>query len=702
MLGPARYALPRRSLVPLLAFFAILSAGTPAIAQDAPPPPAPPQGAPAPEPRAPLMPATPEPAPAAPSAPPQAAPPAAPVTVKIDPAQDAAQLAAQGANRPEDGAVGAKPSDVFAEDWWGRTRPTLELHGYFRVRGELLHNYALGRHNDPQDTQYLWPQPLDNSYIAQTGNANGLRLCGDNGQQYCFDKSQSTANMRLRLNPELHISDNLRILMQVDALDNLVLGSTPEAYAIKPNETGASNGTGYTTAGYNGFAPLGAFTTTQGPPTAGVNGYRNSIDVKRAWAEYVSPIGQLRFGRMPNHWGLGMLANAGDGIDSDYQSTADRIMFATGIKPLDLYFAGMWDFVSSGPTNATPFDVYGGSPVNTANLTNVNQWGAVVVRRANPELQKLQLARGDLVINGGVFTIYRSQYLDVKGGQTPLTTVYDANSADRGMERRSGWAIIPDFWLQVLYRKFRFEAEFATIQGQLGSVLAGAGGTTGPQDPVPIQQYGLTTQAQYKAFEDKLRIDFGFGWASGDAWVEGLSPGSSGLQPQLKPGTGPSTFRFHPDYRVDLIFWRRIMTRVSGAYYFRPSVEYDFIRNPNGQKLGGGATIIWSRASEFIQTPGNKRDLGVELDFKVYYQAKDGKLNDDPTKLGGFYASLEYGVFFPLGGLAYPAPVTQATDLARSIPVDPVSGQPVQASSWETGWDLSAAQTVRLFLGVAF
>lgn len=623
---------------------------------------------------------------------PTVAPP--PVARPIDPGQDAAQLARQGSERPSaDGSIGAKPSDVFAEDWWGRTRPLLEIHGYFRTRGELLHNFSLGRHNNPTGDlhPYLWPHPLDNTYNDENGNTRSVALCGDNAitDRNCYDKTQSTANMRFRIVPELHISDNLRVMSQIDMLDNLVLGSTPDSYAIKPNEGGTNgNGTGYTTAGYNGYAPLGAFSTTQGVPTAGVNGYRNSIDVKRAWAEYMTPIGLLRFGRMANHWGLGMFVNAGDTIDSDWQSTSDRIMFVTGIKPLDLYFGGMWDFPNSGPTNASPYDVYGGSPVNTCNLCNVGQWGAVIVRRTEPEKQKLQLSRGDLVINGGVFSVLRSQYLDVKPGQTPLTTLTGTTATDNNLERRSGWAFIPDFWLQAMYRKFRFEAEFVTIQGQIGNSPLG----TDLRNPVPIQQYGLATEAGYKAIEDKLRINFGFGWASGDPWTDGgLAPSSNGLQPQLKPGSGPGTFRFHPDYRVDLIFWRRIMTRVQGAYYFKPSVEYDFIRNMNGQKLGGGASLVWSRASEFIQTPGHKRDLGIELDLKIYYQAKDGSLNDDPNKLGGFYAMLEYGVFFPLGGLGYLPGTTQNN--TRVLPPT------IQDS---TTWDISSAQTIRLFLGVAF
>src|SRR5581483_6700090 len=189
----------------------------------------------------------------------------APVTTKqVDPNKDAEDLAKQGSERPStDGSIGAKPNDVFADDWWGRTRPILEVHGYFRTRGELLHNFSLGRHNDPGDptAPYLWPHPLDDTYNNDTQTTRTVSLCGDlgdgslkaNGQPgYCFDKTQSSANMRFRVSPELHISDNLRILSQIDLLDNLVLGSTPDAYSIKPNVGGSDdNGTGYTSAGFN-------------------------------------------------------------------------------------------------------------------------------------------------------------------------------------------------------------------------------------------------------------------------------------------------------------------------------------------------------------------------------------------------------------------------------------------------------------------
>lgn len=602
-------------------------------------------------------------------------------TPSVDPAKDPQRTGAQqGRERPtQDGSIGSRPNEVYSEDWWAHTRPILELHGYFRTRGELFHNFALGRHNAPgQDEANLWPQPLDQSYGDQTGQRRQVLLCGTPSTAgplgECIDKSEAHANLRLRLNPEIHISDNLRIMSQVDLLDNLVLGSTPDAYAMRPSGTG---GTGYSPAvnGYNGYAPLGAFSTTQGPPTAGVNGYRNSIDVQRAWAEYLTPVGQVRFGRMPSHWGLGMLVNSGDQIDQDWQSNADRIMFVSGIKSMDLYFGGAWDFVSTGSTTATPYSVYGGQPYNNSNLSNVDQWVAFIARRTNPDLQRLKLSRGDTVLNGGLYTVYRKQLIDVKAGETPITV--DRSQANNGYERRGAEAIIPDVWVQFLWNKLRLEAEAASIWGSIENSPAGARLT----DPIKLRMWGLATQAEFRAVEDKLRVQFGSGWASGDPNVEGLAPGANGLQARLTEGP-ISTFRFHPAYNIDYIFFRRILTRVQGAYYFRPSVEYDFIRNPNGQKFGGGAAIIWSRASEFVQTPGNKRDLGVELDLQLYYQAKDGSLNDDPSKMGGFYAALQYGVFFPLGGLEY---LPKEQDLARN-----------------PNWDLSTAQTVRLILGVMF
>jgi uncharacterized protein (TIGR04551 family) len=311
-----------------------------------------------------------------------------------------------------------------------------------------------------------------------------------------------------------------------------------------------------------------------------------------------------------------------------------------------------------------------------------------VVRRRNADLAKLDLARGDVVVNGGVYAVYRQQFLhaDAEGAGLGASPGQIRDS----YARRGAWAVIPDFWFQFMWNKFRFEAEAAFIAGGLESTERSPGTSNfqNPNDPDDngwdLLQFGLTMQSEFRAVEDKLRLQFGFGYATGDADVEGLQPPAEGLSPQLTFDRNFSTFRFHPDYRVDLILWRNILNRVQGAYYFRPSVEYDFLRDFDGQRLGGGAAVIWSRASEFVQTPGNARDLGLELDFTIYYQAKDGALNDDLDKMGGFYTMIQYGVMFPLGGLGYL----------------PGEEQDFLDSNNET--ELSTAQILRWYLGIMF
>src|SRR6185437_12255784 len=233
-----------------------------------------------------------------------APPPPAASPATVNPARDQQQLAAQGTQRPDTGDLVGGDRQIFSDEWFGRVHPVVELHGYFRTRGELFQNLDLGRHSSVfqgSDPQALAPIPLDQSYQGVGGLAHNVALCGPgtNGQfGICHDETESSANMRLRLDPEIVISDNLRIVSEIFALDNVVLGSTPEAYAMQPasNTSGSTPITNaqikqsaYASVGYNPYAPIGFMSKTQGPPTAGVNSLQNSIAVQRVWAEYMTP-----------------------------------------------------------------------------------------------------------------------------------------------------------------------------------------------------------------------------------------------------------------------------------------------------------------------------------------------------------------------------------------------------------------------------
>lgn len=704
------------------AFVLALSSGaraqTPAPAPaDKPPAPAPAAPAPAKPATDKPAPADPAPAPAAEPAPapaerapaplpepngaaPGSTPPGAGLPLWPEPAADAAALERQGDARPEPKQTNKvdEADRVFAEDWWAHARPVFELHGYFRLRAQMFHKFGLGR-LDPL-ARAMWPRPPDdyrrvlNEDLTGFSGFAGATVCtpeeaagsgsdaSSSAQENCRANMQSGANLRFRLNPELHISDNLRVLSQIDLLDNLVLGSTPSGYDNLPGVDG-----GYAVGS---SSSLGFNAETQEPPSAGRNSFKDSVRVKRAWGEYAMPIGEIRFGRMPFHWGLGMMFNGGDGYDDDAQSTVDRAQIVSGIKPLDLYFSAAWDFPNEGVTSDTA-SLPNPEPYDLAQLDDVDQYTFSIARMKSPLLERQALARGDVVLNGGLQLVYRHQTVanDRAGDcatQAAQALGCDGYTVANGYVRRDAEAWIPSLWLKLRYDRFRFEVEAATVQGSIANI----GLTNQTPDPdeeeYTIATWGVATELEQKLAEDKLSLGFKFGWAQGDADVDGLSPGTGGTLQQLGDRTFEQ-FRFHPSYRVDMILNRHILQRVQGTYYFRPSADYDFLREPNGQRAGGGLAAIWTRASEFIQAPGHDRDLGIELNGRLYYQSKDGALNDVPGVLGGFYTELSYGVLFPMAGLGY-TPL-QADMIAR------------EAGSAEFA-QTRIAQTLRWYLGVLF
>src|SRR5690606_4628985 len=104
---------------------------------------------------------------AAPAEPPAGAEPAPPPLptgpLFTDPGADAAAIESlrrqQQAPATPEGGAGA--TDIYARDWWTYARPIIELHGYFRVRAELFHQFSLGRIDAPDAA--LWPRPPDDS-----------------------------------------------------------------------------------------------------------------------------------------------------------------------------------------------------------------------------------------------------------------------------------------------------------------------------------------------------------------------------------------------------------------------------------------------------------------------------------------------------------------------------------------------------------
>jgi uncharacterized protein (TIGR04551 family) len=497
-----------------------------------------------------------------------------------------------------------------------------ELNGYFRWRGDYFKDFHLGFSDDLSNPATLGAPFRPPLSCAST--ADGAP-CGD---------TIKSSNIRMRLEPVINIDEKASVHMQIDVLDNLVLGSTPDG-AFGDGTPRPTN------------IPVNGFSGGQVDPQAGRNSLTDSIRVKRAWAEVMTPLGLVKFGRQPSHWGLGILANSGGedpfhgtyDLDSDYGDTADRLMFGTMIPGTQYRVAVATDWASTTPT-AGQTDVfrnrYDGQPFDLEDADDVNQWLVVLARLDKPEDFQDTVDQGEIALNYGGYFVYRTQGWDTTG----LSIGGDASVAT--FARRDAKAYIPDVWVHLGHKKLDFEAEAVAIVGSIGS-LSDVFPTV--DEELDIRQFGGVAKVGYKMVDDKLRLGMEVGYASGDQW-DPVQPGRTNVRdaravPCANLDSGvpcndrtSNAFKFDFAYTVDLILFRELLGAVTNATYLRPTLSYDLTKSINFKFQS-----VLSFANKPVATPGNGSMYGVEFDTDLGYSNE------------GFFAGVAAGVLFPLSAM---------------------------------------------------
>lgn len=512
----------------------------------------------------------------------------------------------------------------------------LTMDGYLRFRTNWFKNFNLGF--------------LDNDGLGGAPFARSLG-CATAGAP--CSNSLKSANMRVRLEPTINIDETTSVHMQIDVLDNVVLGSTP-------------TGTYLNGAGASGDIPLGAFSNGQSPPVAGLNSASDAIAVKRAWAEVATPLGLLRFGRMPDHWGTGMMHNGGGedpmtgdyNLDGDHGDTVDRLSFAALIPGTRLraMIATDWPLtrlISSQVAGDTTRQ--GGQAFDLDDNDDVSQWSLVVSRLDTPTEYQDTLERGALALNYGAYVSQRKQDWDYDMSGVTLGATTDPLK----YIRRTYAAYVLDPWVKAGYKDWEFEAEAVAVLGSVAHIadLCADRADTEPKcatGSVNIRQFGGLARASYKALNDKLKIGVETGYASGDQYdsqarnADGkyvTVPGRINVDnAQLLPNAGDnsiSQFMFDKDYRIDLILFKELMGAVSNAIYVKPRLEYQLSKSFRFRIAN-----ITSFAARAVATPGNASMYGTEFDGDLGYSSN------------AFFAGISYGVLFPLGALAHPVDST--------------------------------------------
>jgi uncharacterized protein (TIGR04551 family) len=536
----------------------------------------------------------------------------------------------------------------------------LELDGYYRLRTDWFKDFNLG-FPDPGFGGTPFPTALG---------------CKSTAVGHPCDDALSSANMRLRLEPTINIDEGTSVHIQADALDNILLGSTPS-----PPVLGAA-----TTDAAGNRPPAGAFGNgTQAPVRQGVNSDRPSIEVKRAWAEVAVPLGVVKFGRMPNQWGMGILYNAGGAdpingtydYDADYGDTVDRASFSLLIPGTNLraMVAADWSLTRL-VSNQTAQNVgHEGHPFDLDDSDDTNSWVGVISRMDSPQEFKDTVDRGEFALNYGAYFEYKTQNWNDNLKNFTLGGTPDPNA----YEPITLQTYSPDIWFKAGFDRFTLEAE---VVGQLGSVDIVTGVPTStvvnsvtttifPTRHFNIRKFGGAGRLTWRGLEGKLRLGVESGFATGDQWdntpkgainVAFANPVGDLSNPNYDKLT---QFAFNRDYKIDLILWRHLIGAVTNAGYVKPFLQYDITK-----AITFKVSNVTSFALKRIATPGNESMYGTEFDGDLGYSS------------GSMFIGLSYGVLFPLGALNHP-PDDPTTGQTFGF-TDPVTGDASNAKAADT------------------
>lgn len=465
---------------------------------------------------------------------------------------------------------------------------SVELDGYLRLRGALFDNLDLDRGPTPSG-ELFFPVPIDDP----TGQ---VLTAGD---------------LRLRTDLALYAPGGaIAVKTRLDLLD----------------------------------AGLGS--DFEGTPSATASQAPTPLALRRAYAEVLTPVGLLAFGRMGADWGLGMVASGGDGLDDDGGDSADRVAFMTPLA--GHIWAVAWDFAAAfaGAARKTP-----GLSVGVAPSTDVEALTFAALSWLSPDARARRHAAGRTTLEYGLTASWRWQARDLPAAWLGGDAAAAAGLVDGAqvVARDAGHGLA-DLWLRVQSRSFRVEAEAAVLWGSIGEASLVPG--VHLRGAIDSLQWGAAVESDFGRDGAALHVGLDLGVASGDP-TPGFGADGTGTRAPL-PGDldGPQAalpfdtrldaFRFHRDYRVDRILFREIIGTVTDAAYVRPHLTWRMVSFLRGE-LAFELAAVASMALEPSSTPGGARGLGVELDPTLAWRSSDG-----------FVCALEHAVLFPLAGLDDP------------------------------------------------
>lgn len=510
----------------------------------------------------------------------------------------------------------------------------LEHSASFRLRSDLLVGGDLGNGSSGI------PEPLANSAInSDVGDSDIL----------------AWAAIRLRYMATIHVGQPWSIHIGLDALDNLVLGST------------------HVNAG--GDFAHGLFTDSQAPPTAGFNSWQDAFRIRQAYGRWkVLNFLDLRFGRIPQNYGMGVWRQFDDCADCDFGTSVDGVRASVLLGGFEIE-AG-WEAAAVGVTTELPG--VPGQPKDLGPEDDVHTWTVSLGRRdfavgADEGSHLTPWEQGAWLIDWQAWAAITTQTLSSSEpdladlpidcqpvSQSPTGQI--ALEPSRPGSQNHCWRMIPrnttlyrpGAWFRARWRpdfrsSLRLEVELQALIGDIGNTQRREELEDTDKE---LRGFGGAFEAEYK--RDRLAVGFDFGFATGDdRRYLGVLDGQNIVVrddaiylddegTNVRDNPVVTSFWFHRDYHVDLILFRQVIGTVTNAVYMKPWVAYTLL-DTDDLKLHARFDLLYAAAARPEGTPGNGNHWGVEMDASVAMELP-----------AGFGLNLATGLLIPLDALDDP------------------------------------------------
>jgi len=442
----------------------------------------------------------------------------------------------------------------------------IDINGSFRSRAELWKDVDMG----------LVPVPNRWGVYPDISGERGVR---------------ATTDFRLRLDPVLHVGERARIHTRVDL------------FSVQAGEGGYSE---------SSMAMLDNWAI---PSPGSIDSPLDSAYVRMLWGEMeLFHLLTVRAGRLPAHWGLGILENDGSDVEVDGGDAVDGVELSAHL-PWGLWAALSFDFPLEGRAVQSAFAPWE-SGIDAGDFDDIIQW------RFKVSMDLGDRASGNY-FSWGLYNRVRFQDFSSLGPLSPYEEcqLYDWAPQYGCTELYWRDAVVwtPDLYLDASAMvtptlAFTVKAEVAGRYGTLS-------GTRFVTEPSSRTLYGVGGALRARIEGPRFKAGVEAGGASGDA--ESLAFGILDEpiigEPDSTPGSSGSaatnstltSFALNPNFVTDRILFRRVVGAVTNSFYVKPSASLTLIERGD-TTLAFNASALYAMAFVASATPGEANPLGVE------------------------------------------------------------------------------------------